>query len=244
MDRARGVERALPRLAAVAREATDASEPVPRAVQAASVLALAVILAVAGWVFSEALATFRVDMTSMQARREAAFWLMDPKLATAPAWERALREAHEALQMAPRNPMLHDLISNLYQARSAALPTAETTQRRELLEQALSYQQKSLALLPENADGWADAAALREMLEQSSQAVAADWNKALAYGPHETAVQYRLMVIALSMWERASAEMKAWIMARYERGTAAERAELKELAEEFEVSLDGAALAE
>lgn len=234
------VLRGAPRLAAVTRDATDALEPVPKAARAASVLALAVIVAVAAWVCSEALATIRVDMTSMHARREAAFWLTDPKRATTPAWERAMGEAREALQMAPANPMLHDLVSTLYLVRSESLPMEETTQRRELLEQALSYQQKSLALLPQNADGWADAAALRQMLEHDSAAVASDWNQALAYGPHEGVVQQRLTVIALSMWQEAPEAMKGWVMKRYERGSAADRAELKALAEAFEVRLDAA----
>ena len=227
------------RLAAVAPEAGTAAKAAPatKAERVASVLLLVAILAVAVWVVREALWTIRLEMTSIHARRDLYYWLGDPKAATATAWERARREALAAVEMAPRHPDLHDLMSNLYFVRSLALPAKETAQRRELLEEALRWQQSSLAILPQNPDGWAEMAVLRQKLGHPAPLIIDDWNRALAYGPNEGDVQRRLTVLAFAVWPDATPQMKDWVRERYLTGDAAERDELDSLSEAFEVMI-------
>ena len=226
----------VPRPKKVLRDEAD-TQPVSKAARAASLLALAAILAVAAWVASEAVWTIRGERISINARRDVARWFNESAPPSLVAWERARREALAALALAPQSPKRYDLVSSLYFLRGSALPP-EDPERQGLLEEAIRYQEKSLALLPENPYGWADLAVTRLTLKQDSRLIASDWNKILTYGRYETDVQRRLTVIALAIWPEASPQMKAWVRKVYQSGSAEERKDLKELAETFEVKLD------
>ncbi len=185
-------------------------------------------LAVLAWACVAAVAVIvpaaRADLATIHTRWQIEQW----SLGKAPqpgivAWGKARNAIADALRITPNDPNLHENLAYLYASRaqlSAAVPDLATS----FMSQALASYQAAARLRPMSGSTWANIALASHTLqpqpvEQANHPEAPPpllwqaFDKAMAYGQREPAVQQALAHVGFARWDELSPERRTALLA-------------------------------
>jgi hypothetical protein len=221
---------------------SEAARRPGRALQATllRVLALA-LLAPAGWALWQASRSAVADAAATPAVRLLRKLQMGQEART-PA---TLAEVHQGLARAlaatPEDATLHMRLGDLHAvsaaAAAASAPAAEGQARAQQAYQLAAASFEAAAQLrPQDPVARVRVADMQFALQQPLLGWQ-HWRQARSLGPYEGGVLALALDHALADWPHAPADVQAWISARFEAGSPAERSSINAQAKEFGLEL-------
>lgn len=150
------------------------------------------------------------DLAVLQARQQMLAWSQPSTPMRAADWVTARNRVTQALEAAPDNPTLHDLLASLYVMR-ARQSTQGSAFQTSLYATAAQHQRAALALRP--GHGWTWAGLAESLLVPNPQSPEgwAAWRQALKLAPHEVLVQYTLYRVGQPLQEHAPPDVLVWL---------------------------------
>lgn len=200
------------------------------AVMAACALAMAALLA------SRAADWARRDWHALWLQDRVAEWAGAHKPYTEAEWFEAQAELRRAERIMPNDAGLQDTLGVLHMVRGYQL-WSDVTARTPYLEQALRHFERSVALRPHVAQGWANVALARYLTRRPIEETAAAWRKAVALGPKEDDVMRLMLNVVLGSWEEAPQEMREWLTGLREEAASQIKGDIEQWARYYGVSL-------
>lgn len=185
----------------------------------------------------------RANARAMQPMAQVRIWQAPGAAAPKPAdWLQTRAALAHALAASPRNADLQEAMAYLY--LSAALgPGQGLLVQRAYLQQAVWHLEQATQARPMVPSAWAAEVLVLDRLEQLAQdapagaetpvrreAMWAAFDRALAYGAREPAVQRHLLLVALNRWPQLSAPRATALRRLYTRATPGQQRALSALA--------------
>lgn len=194
-----------------------------------------VVLAVSAWVFSTAWPQLRAELPTLGERQLVQQWSSGAsKPRERSHWTEVASALLESAAIQPRDPLLHELIGNMYRVASVQ-DWAVDSERTAWLALAEKHYRLSLDLRASDPLVWA---LLANTLEESGKLgppmhQAAE--RAIQLGPNESHVQQLMLTLVLRHWTAWPDSVRDWVVTLYARGTASQRRAINELAGPFGV---------
>lgn len=193
-------------------------------------LAWLAVASVAAWVSWHGASVIAADFAATAARDTLDRWAYASPNPTEPDWQQLQADLQAALAHTPGDAVLHDAMAQLHTARGRAA-WADPERRALAFEQARQSQQASLALRPFSGLTWAGLAVSLFVLERPVEQLQFAWRQALRHAPREAMVELVLFDLAFATWDDASADMRGWVMTRWQELPSQRRARIRVLAD-------------
>lgn len=210
------------------RPVTGGSRWWPRAALAA----LGVAAVLAAWEGGRAALA---DALTLRARWQIDQWHAGGRIDVA-AWIDARESLRSGLGLAPDNPQLNDYLAQLYDLRGAAIRPVDADLAAAFFGQGLEYHRVVVRLRPMSPHAWAGVALAGHYGGGPEIEMWTAFDRALAYGPNEPAVQRGLAEIACARWRSATPERQQAVREFVTRAPAPQRQALVEIARRHQVT--------
>ena len=191
------------------------------------------LLSVALWLLALAETEFQSDFTASPARLLVQRWGEGRSARPGRSqWENAVRELHQASDLQPSDPSLHQTLGNAWLVGTAQ-PWASTIERVLWTEQAIYHYRESTTLRPADGMTWALIANTLASSGEFGHHMQLAAQKALQLGPNEAHVHETLMPVVLEHWDRVHPSMRQWANTLFARGTARQREAINRLGKKY-----------
>ncbi|MBL8330537.1 MAG: hypothetical protein JNJ71_16995 [Rubrivivax sp.] len=211
---------------------------VPPAHLAGRAAGVALFVLLSLWVFWTAGREWRADFGSLTQQHDARQWIEGQGTpADRAIWEDTLRGLLDAEAVRSGNPVLQEMLGNLYRV-GARQPWAGAEEQLAWRKAARTHYARSLELRPTDGLTWALMASLRgetaEFGAEYEQALAT----ALRWSPHDDHVQRVVLQTTLEHWERTPQALQNWVVDLYEQGTATRRNFINNMAKSYGLAFE------
>ena len=167
----------------------------------------------------------RADFAIIQTRWQIDQWASGK--APAPgivAWGKARTAVAHALSITPNDPQLHEHMAYLYASRAQQASVLAPDLANSLMAQALLSYRQAVALRPMSGVLWANVAQASHSLQPNPSAAPSHpeaeppllwqaFDKAIAYGQREPAVQQALTHVGFARWDELSPARRTALLA-------------------------------
>lgn len=179
----------------------------------------------------------QVDWLTLRLQHQVARWGASGTLPNPATFQAAERDLMRATRLNPNDAAIQDMLGALYTLQGNT-QWDDTVARTLAYRRALPHQERSVALRPYVAQGWANLVLTKYVLQQPMPEIEAAWQQAFALGPHEREVKPILINVALGRWAEATPPMRAWITELHEQRGAQERDRIDRWAAYYGLSLN------
>ncbi|WP_110402155.1 hypothetical protein [Sphaerotilus hippei] len=183
---------------------------------AAALVVAALGTVAAGAMVREAGRVFSASWSTAELRNDLNDWSTGRAPWTPEQWQQAEGTLKAALELTPDDVVLIDQLAQLHALRGQSVWTGGQPGSPEIgwYTQALTLQQRSVALRPGNAQAWASLAVMQSAAGQPAATVFASWRRANELGPKEEDVQPTLAALVLRHWQETPEDVMAWMLRR------------------------------
>lgn len=168
------------------------------------------VVMVAAWMAWLGGRLFIADWMSMEPRYRISAWSSGAVPWSPIEWSRIHTKMRTALQMTPKNPVLHDYMGSLYALRGRIYWDNQVLRRAFYLD-ARRHQVTSLRLRSVNGRAWSSLAYSMYALDEPDEMLIYAVRQARRYAPHDPQVQKVLIGLLFSRWRSIPNDLQLWV---------------------------------
>lgn len=166
----------------------------------AALVAVALAAGAAAWTGGRAALA---DALTLRARWQVDQWQGGARI-DAGVWNSTRESLRSGLGFAPDSPQLNDYLALLYDVRGAAVLAVDADLAAAFFGQGLEYHRTAARLRPMSPHAWAGVAMAAHYGRGRDDELWFAFDRAVAYGPNEPAVQRILTDLACARWQTLS----------------------------------------
>lgn len=194
--------------------------------------AVAALTLVTLWAGRWGVELIRADLLFMEPRHQISQWVYGREQYTHADWARAYSRMRQAIELSPKNPVLHEYMGSLLSLRGQAYWKSDVLRNAFFLD-ARKHQRISVKLRPTNGRTWAGLALSLYALNIEGWELDHAIGQAVFYAPHDTRVEKQIAAIVMARWSVVEPRHRNWLRSAYRDENTRQRLQLDRLAKTY-----------